>query len=66
MSIKPSTKIDQFMTPGLDFQALGQDQYDHIVQMFQILKQNSSLPPYMYLKNSLNEHFLEIRIRSYI
>lgn len=32
------------MTPGLDFQALGQDQYDHIVQMFQIFKKNFSTP----------------------
>ena len=34
MSMKPSTKIVKFMTPGSGVQALGWGQYGHIVKCF--------------------------------
>lgn len=34
MSMKPSTKIMKFMSPGSGVQALVWDKYDHIVKIY--------------------------------
>ena len=48
MSMKPSTLIVKFMTPGSGVQALGWGQYGHIVKMYEILE-NLLLYSHIYL-----------------
>ena len=49
MSMRPSTKIVKFMTPGSGVQALGWGQWPNSKNVLNLRK--SSLLPYIFVKN---------------